>query len=788
MRLPLSWLGEFLPEVPAPEILAQRLTSLGIEVESIDSIDCPSQGVVIVEVRHVEPHPEADRLVVAEIWTGNSTATVVCGAPNCRPGLLTAWASPGAHLPSKEGRIRIETALVRGVESAGMLCSMEELGLGVGGTGIWELGEGTTPGARLEDLWQETVLHLSFTPNLGHAMSVLGIAREISASFEIPLRDPTDRLPELQRLPHGPRVTVQSAELCSQYHLLSLKGPFKSRSPLLWQKRLVLAGVRPISPLVDLTNLVLLERGQPLHAFDATRVQPPICVREGRAGETCLLLDGTSVPVEGLPVVADQEQALAVAGVMGAAPSAVSLATTEALVECAVFDPAAVRVASKKLAIRSESSMRFERGIDAGGCLKALKQVAELCRQLGGEVVALSSEGAVATNRRIVLSMPWLRVRLGVHLGVSEVEALLARLRCEVVADHESLTVTPPSDRNDLREPIDLVEEVARLYGYDNLLRREHAVHLGSLPPDPVYRGLERIREAFVAQGLQEFLTCALISPAEAALVSHPLQVRVQNPASEEHSVLRPSLLPGLLATLQTNQAHREGSVAGFELGRVHLRADNLQYLEPWSAGIILCGAQSIPSWSNRPGDWDFFSGKGLITSWAQSLGLKGAWHFESASHPLLHPHRQALLFWEGQEVGRLGELHPQVVKELGLRGRPIVAELALDPWIASLQMPASKLRAPPEFPSTERDCTLALPKKWSVGAMEQCMAQSRSAHLESWCLTTVYDDPLDPATHHVTWRFIYRDPRRTLTGAEVDSAQAELVEKLVSALASVQE
>lgn len=788
MRLPLSWLGEFLSNVPAPEVLAERLTSLGIEVESIETIDCPCQGVVIVEIRHVRPHPEADRLVIADIWNGVETATVVCGAPNCRPGLLTAWAAPGARLPGVEGMISIETARVRGVDSTGMLCSMEELGLGAGAEGIWELGEGTEAGARLEDVWKETVLHLSFTPNLGHAMSVLGIAREISASLDIPLQDPTDQLPTLQRLPQGLQTLIQDPRLCPHYHLLSLQGPFKSRSPLLWQKRLVMAGVRPISPLVDLTNLVLLERGQPLHAFDAARVQAPISVRNGRAGETLELLNGSQVAAEGLPVIADSERALAIAGVMGGAASAVSSATTAALVECAVFDPIRVRVASKRLAIRSESSMRFERGLDAGGCSKALKRVAELCRQLGGEAVALSSAGTTPVTRRIALHLPWLRVRLGLHLGASEVEALLTRLRCEVEIDNESLSVTPPSDRNDLSDPIDLVEEVARLYGYDNLPRREHAVHLGTLSADPVYRALERIRESFVSQGLQEFLTCALISPAQAALVSHPLQVCVQNPASEEHSVLRPSLLPGLLQALQTNQAHREGSVAGFELGRVHLRSENRQYLEPWSAGLILCGAQSLPSWSIRPADWDFFSGKGLLNSWAQSLGLKGSWRLERSSHPLLHPHRQALLFWEEQEVGRLGELHPQVVKDLGLRGRPIVAELALDSWIPTLQAPATRLKAPPEFPSTERDCTLALPRRWSVARIDQAIHGSAPAHLESWSLTTVYDDPQDPSIHHVTWRFVYRDRHRTLTGAEVDSAQAELVEKLVSALASVQE
>jgi phenylalanyl-tRNA synthetase beta chain len=788
MRLPLSWLGEFLSEVPTPEVLAERLTSLGIEVELIETIDCPSRGVVIVEVKHVKPHPEADRLVIAEVWDGRSMTPVVCGAPNCRPGMMTAWAPPGARLPGKEGVFEIAIATVRGVESFGMLCSTDELGLGAGAAGIWELGEDLAPGARLEDLWRETVLHLSFTPNLGHAMSVLGIAREISASFEIPLRDPVDALPSLQELAEGPKIAIENFHLCSQYHLLSLQGPFRTRSPLLWQKRLMLAGVRPICPVVDVTNLVLLERGQPLHAFDAARVHSPIRVREGRAGETCLLLDGKEVSVEGLPVIADEVQALAVAGVMGGATSGVSLTTTEALLECAVFDPGRVRSASKQLAIRSESSMRFERGVDSGGCMNALMRVAELFRQVGGEVVALSSLGSAAAPRHIALNMPWLRTRLGLHLGTGEVEALLSRLRCQVTADHETMTVTPPSDRNDLREPIDLVEEVARLYGYDNLLRREHAVHLGTLPPDPIYRGLERIREACVAQGLQEFLTCALISPQQAELVSHPLQVRVTNPASEEHSVLRPSLLPGLIATLQTNQAHREGSVAGFELGRVHLRSPDGRYVEPWSAGVILCGFQSNSSWSNSPAEWDFFSGKGLIEGWAQSLGLKGSWSLKPSSHPLLHPHRQALLFWDGHEVGRLGELHPKVVKDLDLRGRPIVAELALEHWIMALQAPDSKLKAPPEFPSTERDCTLALPKKLSVSVVEEAIAKSKSHHLEGWSLTTIYDDPRDSATRHVTWRFVYRDPHRTLTGAEVDSAQAELVEKLVSALASVQE
>jgi phenylalanyl-tRNA synthetase beta chain len=788
MRLPLSWLREFLPDLPDPDTLAKRLTSLGIEVEAIETVTADFRGVVIAEVRSVAPHPQAERLRIAQVWDGQTLTPVVCGAPNCRTGLRVAWARPGSVLPTADGPQQIQTATLRGIESFGMLCSTDELGLGLTQEGIWELGEDAELGALLEDSWTDTVFHLSLTPNLGHALSVLGIAREISASLEIPLHDRATTLNELDSLPKGHSVQVDDGALCPQYHLLSCSGAWASSSPLLWQKRLLLSGLRPIHPVVDVTNLLLLERGQPMHGFEASQVDGPLAVRLGRSGEDCLLLDQQQKSVDRLLVIADQQGPVAVAGVMGGARTAVGSAATSVLLECAVFSPSAVRKASKQLGVRSESSYRFERGIDEGGCRAALERALELLRAVGGRAIGLSGVARAVPSVKIRTHRDWLTARLGMPLSQGEIEQILRRLRCEVESAKDELIVVPPSDRNDLREPIDLVEELARLYGYDHLTRAEPSVQLGTLPPDPIYTGLERAREALVAQGLQEFLTPALISPADAALIGHPLQVAVSNPASEDHSVLRPSLLPGLIRALQTNQARREGAVAAFEVGRVHGKQGPGIYQEPWTAGIVLCGTQAPAGWSQAASEWDFFSAKGLVEAWSKNLELPSAWSWQRSDHPLFHPHRQATLLWDRKQIGQIGELHPALVKQMGLRGRPVLGEWALEPLIEEMEKPQRKLKAPPEFPSTERDLTLNLPKTFPVAAVEQAIADHRPETLESWALTTVFPDPSEQRIHHVTWRFQYRDTSRTLTGAEVDAAQAGLVEKLVSALASVQQ
>lgn len=788
MRIPLSWLKEFLPSLPDLSVVVSTLTNLGIEVDAVEPLAPRFGGVRVVEILEVQVSSDPSALRIAEIFDGKNKQRVVCAASNCRKGLLAAWAPPGSHLPDGEGTLTIQAKEIQGVASYGMLCSLDELGLEASSDGIWEIGSGLELGQEIAAYCSDTVLHLSLTPNLGHCMSVLGIARELAAALEIPLVVPPLGT-SLVGLPQSRQVQIDPA-CCSQYTVLQAVLPNEVITPFLMQHRLRLSGQRSIGFVVDLTNYVLLGHGQPMHAFDADEVKGTISVRLGKPGEQLLLLNDQKVDVANSPIIADERGPLALAGIMGGKPSAVTAKTRRLLIECAVFYPSTVRKTSKALGVRSDSSQHYERGVDEGACRSALQRMADLLQGHAGFVEGLTQAGNLPVPRCISYNVEWGNRRLGFALSAGEIQKILEGQRCCVTAtsDEGIYLVQPPSDRNDLQQPIDLVEELARCYGYDHIPRPTLAYQPGALPAHPTWTQLQTMGDQLVRLGLQEVITSTLLGPEAVSWLSERPVIAMANPSSVEHSILRPSLLPGLLEVLRQNQARRSFQLALFELGQVHTleagTADPIKaHREPWHLGLLVSGPQDPINWESTPAAWDFFHLKGVLERWLQ-LGYGLSLELVPSQDPLLHPLRQGAILCEGIRLGLMGEIHPSVLEQLGLRDRPLVAELDLEPILARTAISRS-LPPPPEFPSVERDLTLALPGHTPVGIVEALIERHHPEEMQEWAVTSVFVDPQTPDQRRVTWRFQYRGTHRTLTSEEVDGAQMALVEKLASALAS---
>lgn len=784
MRVPLSWLYSFLSQKLDVSTLAETLTKLGVEVEQIE-LYCPDfSGIEAVLIEGIFPHPHSDRLRKLDLQTSRGKVRVVCGDLTCKIGDRAAWAPPGSKLSSKV----IEQSLIEGELSDGMLCGAEELGLDSAHTGVLLLPHHLPIGHLIEKELQDTLLHLSLTPNLGHCYSILGVARELASGMNLELQDPL-KDSVWPSLPPALPVKIESSSACPQYTLSLFEEIHEAPLPWNLQCWLWLSGCRSISPIVDITQYVMLERGQPLHAFDAKHVVGEVKIRDGRAHESLMTLEETSTPIKDLLIIADDRTPLAIAGVMGGLESSVTPSTSSIFLEVAQFNSSKVREASKQTSLRTEAALHFEKGIDPKGLAAAIERAAQLLRAMGGKQIALTRAGEAPSLRTIPLSISWLREHLGMHLSQSEIEALLLHAHCSL-KETDPLQVTVPSYRNDLETPEDLLEEVARLYGYDRLARTGEPFHLSHVGADPTYDALETLRDILVSLGLQEVLTCDLLSKDQVAAWHASNFVEIINNKSRDQSVVRPTLIPGLLDVAKSNQAHRWMSLAAFEIGNIHFKKEDqaLPFEELWHVGLVACGDRETRDWdSSLTTPWDFFSMKGVIEAFSRNLGLPPEWSFLHSHHSWLHPHQQATLAWKGTPIGVLGALHPSFAASLGLRGTILIAEWQLKPFFEATSS-WNPLFPPSEFPSVERDWTVALPKRLETSKMTRWIEEHRPSQLASWTLTSVYAPDPSSFEKQVTWRFAYRDSMRTLTAAEVDSMQSDLVKNILLELASVRE
>lgn len=796
MKIPLSWLKEFIHIALSPSEIGKLLTMSGIEVDSIHTLPLPFHGVVVGKILEVKKHPDAEKLVVTTVTDGLEYFQVVCGASNCRKGLKTAFAKIGATITLPDGHVlKIKKSKLRGVESVGMLCSGKELGLTEDDNGIIEFPEKYPEGKDLLDIYSDAILEISLTPNLNHCASVLGVARELSALTAHPLHFPNfHSYTDDGKNPKQFSVVVEDAENCPRYACRLIQGVHVAPSPTWLQQRLLTAGLRPVNNIVDATNYVLLELGQPLHAFDFDKLNgKKIIVKRAQAGQTLLTLDHVERTLdENTLVISDGKEPVAIAGVVGGLLTEITESTCNVLIESAYFKPSSIRKTSKQQGIMTEASKRFERGADPQQVLPSLERVCALILEIAGGTISdelVDIKQALFTPKTISCRLSRINHLLGTQLALSEVETIFQRLQCLVTHEgHNALLVKVPSYRGDLNIEIDLVEEVARIYGY-NHIPKSFARHQSSpLPHAPIYLFERDVRTRLVSAGLQEFLTCDLINPAliEKTVSEHiPTEtvVKILNPNSVDQSILRPTLLPGLLEVVKHNLDHRNENISGFEVGRIHYK-DNDHYKEQSTIGIILTGHATPLHWEKKPQEIDFFDLKGIIENLLTAL-TSSHLLFKLSLFKNFHPGRQADVYIEHLKVGSLGEIHPSVLRAWDISSRVFYAELNLHE-LFHVRKPDPLMQDLPQYPSSDRDWTVTLPQKLPIEEVLHAIISIPSHLLDKKRIQLLWIHQSEKLGHHLknaTFRLIYRDLNRTLAFEEVTQEHLRITEGVLTKL-----
>jgi phenylalanyl-tRNA synthetase beta chain len=790
MRLSLNWLADFVDLSVEAQALADRLTMAGLEVEAVEHVTPGFSGVVVGKVLSVERHPQADRLQVAEVTTGSQTYRVVCGAPNVAAGVLYPFAPPGAILA---GGHKLKPAKLRGILSEGMLLAEDELELSADHVGLMEIPQDLAVGRDFAEALglADVILEVAITANRADCLSVLGLAREVAALMDAPLRHPEVNVaaaaaPEVQA-----RVTILDPVHCPRYAARLMSGLTVGPSPFWMRRRLQLAGLRSINNLVDVTNYVLLEFGQPLHAFDFERLRGgEIVVRLPKSGErTFTTLDGVerNLDPETL-LICDAEGPVALAGVMGGLDSEVTGSTTRVLLESAYFNPRTIRRTGKRLGLSTEASYRFERGVDPDGVIHALERATQLMCQVGAGVVAakrLDEYPAPIQHPRLNLRVSRANQVLGTNLGQEQMLHLLRRLHLPALAvDEENLVLQVPPFRGDLEREIDLIEEVARLAGFDAIPVTLPRGVVATPRPGPEVRLLAAARQRLEGLGFFEVITYSfqpdrlgsLLSPTDPASA-----LRLANPLSEEQAMMRTSLLPGLLDTLRRNTLQQNLEVRLFEISKVFAprAGENLPQEEHWLTGLMY-GSREEAGWNTTMDPVDFFDLKGMVETLLEDLLIPEVTFSPDGLPEYLG--YGARVFSGGRELGVLGELRPDIGEKLDLEGNIFGFNLNFTALSQSSIPP--RFTALPRYPAVYRDIALVLPSNLPAARVEESLYQYGRPWLVEARLFDVYSgDPVPAGKRSLAFRLSYRDPERTLTDDLVNSHHQALVAALTKDL-----
>lgn len=793
MRVPLRWLAEWIELPGPPEEIAERLTAGGLEVDSIERIGPDLSGLRVGFVVECEKHPNADRLTLCRVDVGaGETLDIVCGAPNVAAGQKVAVALSGAQLP--DGRL-LERSKIRGVVSNGMICSARELGLGEEGGGILVLDAAAPVGAPLAEVLAagDAVLELSIPPNRGDCVSLLGVAREIRAHFggEIRLPLTSAAVPGVAAPPL--RVEIEDRDGCFSYVGRVVENVRVGASPDWLRERLEAAGQRSINSVVDVTNLVLLELGQPLHAFDLAEVRgATLRVRAAAEGERLLTLDGVEriLASEDL-VIADAERALALAGVMGGAASQVHEGTTSILIESAHFEPARIRRTARRLGLTSEASYRFERGVDRAGVTRAADRAVRLleeiagARGVGAAVVARGSPPAATET--IALEPTRVNRLLGTAFSTPEIVALLARVDVQAEPDASgSLRCRVPSHRNDLHRYQDLIEEVVRVYGCDRVPATLPQVQLAPVVRPPLRVLAGRAQDAFTAAGLHEAIGLSFGNAAELDRLGLPPAdprrrvVVIANPISEEQACLRSSLVPSLLRAARDNVAHRVDRVRLFEVSRVFFdRGAEALPDEPLRVAAVIVRGERASLWEPSEPAPLFFEAKGIAERVLLDLGRVAEFRAGS-SEPFLHPGAACEIGVAGRVVGHVGELHPEVARRFEIELPCAVIDLDLQS-IAGLPEQQGQYREISQQPPVRRDLAVLVGREVAAGELLEAIRKSAGRDLVSLDLFDRYEGKGVPEGRvSLAFRLVFQRLERAFTDAEI----AKTMERVVGMLA----
>jgi phenylalanyl-tRNA synthetase beta chain len=796
MKLPLSWLREWvdLPD-DAPAIAAQ-LTSLGFEVEALERVAPPFSGVIVAEIQAIAPHPQADKLRVCTVNAGAGIAPlqIVCGAPNARAGLKTALAQLGAVLP---GDLRIKAAKLRGVESSGMLCSAKELGIVGGIEGILELPADAPVGSPLRDYLDldDWTLELGITPNRGDAMSVLGIARELAAargvSLKTPVRGAVGAAP-VSGAEQG-RVRIEPESGCARFASRIVRGVRSGvASPAWLQQRLQRAGLRSISPVVDVTNYIVLELGQPMHAYDLAQLQGTIVARRARAGESITLLDGRSLALSGDELaIADDRSVVGLAGIMGGERTGIADSTRDLFLEVAWFEPAAIAGRARRYGLLTDASQRFERGVDPALQEQALERATQLILELvGGEAGPIDLQQVVArvpVRKAVKLRTKRLAAVLGRAVPANEVTARLRALGMRVDADGtagESLAVTPPSWRFDIHIEADLIEEIARTVGLDQIPELP-AQGQRRLRLTPESRIDERaVLQLLAARGYHEIVTFGFTDPAlQQRLFGPQPAVTLRNPIASDLAVMRISLWPGLLQAALQNLRRQQERCKLVEVASVfRADGDGRVHEVPTIAGLA-AGPRLPEQWGAGRDTLDFHDLKGDLQALLAIAGQGGVVSFEplDAPPPALHPGRCAAVLRDGARIGVLGALHPAVAHALEVGPELQLFELEL-----ALVTTAAPTRYEPVsvFPRIRRDLSFTVDAGEPFSRIAEHVSVAASSRLKELRIFDVYTGKgVESGRKSVALGLILQDISRTLTDAEADETVAAVIAELRSGL-----
>jgi phenylalanyl-tRNA synthetase beta chain len=786
MKVPLRWLRDYVePPTDDPEALAAVFESLGHEVEAIEHLPLDFSGVVTARVEEIILHPDASKVRLCKVTTGGGPVEVWCGAWNFGEGAVVAYGPPGAVL---SGGFLLGVRKMFGVDSNGMICSERELGLGEDHTGILVLDPDTQVGVDLAGLIErpDWVFDLAITPNRPDAMSLIGIARELAAYYEIPYRLPEHTVAEDPE-PSLARVRIDDPTGCYRFNGREVRDVTVRPSPLRVRQRLRAAGVRPISNVVDVTNYVMIEMGQPLHAFDLDRVAgEQLVVRRAMPGERLTTLDGIdrALTAEDL-VVADAERASALAGTMGGEDSEVSDATTRVYLEGAAWDPPTVMYMSRRHGLRSEASARFERGVDPGLGPAAVARAARLMAELTGGRPLAGAQDVVAVeipSQRITLAANDVTRVLGPGFDPPTVAGLLGRLGLVTEGD-DPLIVTVPTYRRDLSRPIDLVEEIARLHGYDRFGESIPFGRGGGWTVEQVQA--RRLRSTLAGLGLSQSIPLSFMRVDDLDALGIPdedprrLTVRVRNPLRDEESALRTTLLPGLLRAARHNLAHGAPDVALFETGKVFFgrasEEDPRLPDQPEHLAFVLIGRFGDDALGTPARPVDVFTATAIWRVIADRLDVED-WDLQVDELPGLHPGRTSRVLAGGRRIGHLGELHPAAARAFDLPGRVAVGEVALASLVG--ERPHWQFREPSAFPPTTFDLAFQLPTDVPARELLQATSAAAGTLLERAEVFDEYEGAgLPPGTKSLALTFVLRAPDRTLTGDDAASVRRSMVE-----------
>ena len=773
MKFSEQWLKEWVPVAISTPELCDQLTNAGLEVDGTETVAGEFSGVVVARITAVAPHPDATRLSVCEVDDGTGTSTVVCGAPNVRSGMLSAFARVGAVLPDGTAIGRAE---LRGMVSNGMLLSSAELGLDGNADGILELDADLECGADLGVAlgFDDVVIDIDLTPNRGDALSIRGLAREVGVLNAVAVNAPSiTSVPAATDAVFG--VEVANPVGCPRYLGRVIEDVDIGRQTPLWMReRLRRSGLRPIDPAVDVTNYVLLELGQPMHAFDLDRLTGGIVVRDGQAGETMTLLDGREIEVdESVLLITDGGGPVAIAGVMGGERSGVGTKTCNVFLECAYFSPGTVAATSRRFGINTDAAYRYARGVDyqlqAQAMERATRLLVDIAGGRPGPVVEAVSEADLPRAREVSLRKSRLDLLVGEQIPVDEVAGILARLELSPtgVGDGDAVvwTTTTPSHRFDIAREEDLVEEVLRIHGYDAIDSRVPVVPL-PLGRATVSELLDaRLKDLLVDLGYAEAITYSFIEPKIADLLDpggKPL--RVVNPVSSEHAVMRTSLLPGLVTALGNNLSRQADRVRLFETGQCFRLDEAGELAQLTLCGGIAFGPREKEGWAQTREPVDFFDIKGDVERLFALGGLSVG--YAPAEDPVLHPGQSAVVVVGDETVGRFGRLHPEVESALGLPGGAFVFELSGEAVHARRRRRHGSVS---RQPSVRRDLALVVDREISAASVESVVRDCLAEILAEFTLFDVYaGEGIDYNEKSIAIGLTFRDRSRTLTDTEI--------------------